>query len=64
MTKKSGWRKIRSAPKDGTHILFWDHGEVFRGCYSIEYEVWYEVNRAGHRYPTHWMPLPEPPEDK
>lgn len=63
----SHWRPIGEAPKDGTRIIVAsdEYGSVW--C-----DVWWEVRpRAGARWtsfvgplrfqPTHWMPLPAPP---
>lgn len=68
------WRPIESAPKDGTLIDLWAecwdaNGKmVFRRIPNCH---WYEdKNRSGWvglysaEYPTHWMPIPEPPEEK
>lgn len=64
------WMPIETAPKDGTDIL------IFEPCsdlcqYNIIYVVHYSdkswVESAGEMYsvfyPTHWMPLPEPPKE-
>lgn len=66
----SKWQLIETAPKDGTWILIYcDSG--------VEKVQWYEIagdgqwersptaeydNECGIDDPTHWMPLPEPPE--
>jgi hypothetical protein len=56
------WRPIAEAPKDGTPVELWAEGRRFANCY------WMAVTRrwidAGGRVskPTHWRPLPDPPE--
>jgi hypothetical protein len=59
------WRDIESAPKDGTHVVAW-LGDVHRVaviCWTLmgNRERWYEPGMGGCT-PTHWMPLPAPPE--
>lgn len=65
---KGEWQPIETAPKDGTWVLCWNKWDgiiVLRhtsrsraGRYSWRGDTgfWY--------VPTHWMPLPEPPEEK
>ena len=60
------WQPIETAPKDGTEVLgylFEDYSPV--PIYYAEGGLsWFcEVT---HRYvtPTHWMPLPQPPESE
>lgn len=61
---KPEWQPISTAPKDGRVILgFWSMEYVetitFRGggwIWSNDGDTW---SRGG---PTHWMPLPSPPE--
>ncbi len=61
----STWKPIGSAPKDGTEIL----ASTINGHVQV---VWWEAYRSsgewfhsddGYTWPTHWMPLPEPPRD-
>jgi len=73
-----GWRKIETAPKDGTEILLYDRNRKNRyiGYWEIQ-----EHNTRPQPYwhncctyrdimyqrtypPTHWQPLPTPPEEK
>lgn len=55
----TNWQPIITAPQDGTEILGWPvEGGVaivyfFMGWCSGDYEA----------DPTHWHPLPNPPED-
>ena len=57
------WRPIETAPKDGTDIL-----TIYRKQCSVRY--WGEGEdgenawqpRIRGVFPTHWMPLPAPPE--
>jgi hypothetical protein len=59
------WNLIFTAPKDGTEIItFWWEGTW--PCMSIAHwdgiqSGWYDGE--WDIYPTHWMPLPEPPAD-
>ncbi|WGR59952.1 DUF551 domain-containing protein [Paracoccus ferrooxidans] len=67
------WQPIETAPRDGTKIDLWTgyneriadsmwlngRGWVFWGTDGFESPGWEKVFPA----PTHWMPLPQPPED-
>ena len=67
-----GWHPIVSAPRDGTRILAIRHGHSIPAV--IAWNVWNDgwgdgpqpdevmpVRMCVHQ-PTHWMPLPVPPE--
>lgn len=62
-----GWRPIESAPRDGTHIMVpgqfsgmeideaqWDEDTNPEGWWSVKLDLPLE--------PTHWQPLPAPPQ--
>ena len=60
----SEWQKVESAPTDGREVL-----AAFRGQFSwvMFIALAHPLSHGGlraDRYakPTHWMPLPEPPE--
>lgn len=68
------WQPIETAPKDGREILcgrFTDEKDKFNGKINVD---WYRQPHHGKGYigwgrfnpkywpPTHWMPLPKPPE--
>jgi hypothetical protein len=71
------WRKIKTAPRDGTAILLgnplWDkpgcdigvqlgYWSHFNGCWQYEGRDALEMNlRDDSEHPTHWQPLPELP---
>lgn len=69
------WQPIDSAPKDESEIILCDEsvGESYSGYFEITPNYWGEIGfqistyrYAGYRenrirHPTHWMPLPEPP---
>lgn len=65
-----GWRPIETAPKDGTAVLVYlAPFEPMQGSYIATYDAWFVGARSiigkqlGDAYtPTHWMPLPAPPE--
>ncbi|MDW9762194.1 DUF551 domain-containing protein [Sinorhizobium meliloti] len=61
------WQPIETAPKDWTDVLLFvpnldsDWRNVCEGYYDAENEVW-ENPMFGAVDPTHWQPLPTPPE--
>lgn len=67
------WQPIETAPKDGTLILGWDT-KVMRGKGAACVMLWarnettqkHEWMNFWNAYrvdgPTHWQPLPQPPE--
>lgn len=73
MTK---WRPIETAPRDGTVLLtfnpdLWVGRVIFdarirMARWSVDADTWYiqGVNSTIPLEPTHWMPLPQPPEDE
>lgn len=72
------WQPIETAPKDGTEILLFEllRGEesmIRAGYWEDQGESIHDVGEAagwsiadsgyiGEIRPTHWMPLPAPPE--
>lgn len=66
--KRPRWQTMENAPRDGTSVLLFapNHGvtigsnsfEVFGGDHSGR---WWVQGGAGWT-PTHWQPLPEPPQ--
>ena len=62
------WQDIRTAPKDGTTVDLWSPKYVrFTGCvwtklYKRNDYQWFQYGTDGYEIePTHWMPLPAPP---
>lgn len=72
----SEWQPIETAPQDGTDILLGYFNEpAYEGAsigYSCEVAFWHAghnkwcgrvlLNAEGPFAPTHWMPLPLPPD--
>lgn len=68
--RASPWQPIETAPKDGTPILAYTpeprciNGEIYALAWCNVYNAWIEA--GGEQWedfnPTHWTPLPEPPE--
>lgn len=68
----SEWRDIATAPRDQTRVLLWgvshDTSEIGRYCTDTDMSgaragwqvLWVDGWRSAN--PSHWMPLPEPPE--
>jgi hypothetical protein len=65
----SEWHPIETAPKDGTPALFchWMSPEqdvlpIASGFWSRLSEGWFSELSGHMMKPTHWMPLPAPPQ--
>ena len=68
------WQPIETAPKDGEAVLLWCPAD--EDWQSFVTSGWYESGIFDRRWyactdeqpmepqPTHWMPLPAPPEIK
>jgi hypothetical protein len=63
------WRPIETAPTDGTNVLlwwpFWCKGRPtigWFGYHGIQQWVAPEALEGDGDGPTHWMPLPSPPQ--
>jgi hypothetical protein len=73
-----GWQPIETAPRDETKVLLWsDGGAVFGSWrvdkgYASKKPMWldesYDDFSCGFASvpldPTHWMPLPQPPNNE
>lgn len=59
-----GWQPIETAPKDGAEILIGWPDDVQIGWWerSRGYFGWHEASSPRTMQPTHWRPLPAPPE--
>jgi hypothetical protein len=62
----SEWQPIETAPKDGTEILAWDGSVRTTAVWWVPGKQWSLVSPGEYAedsevWPTHWMPLPEPP---
>lgn len=73
----SEWKGIDTAPTDGRHVIVavtndppGFPGWVAEAYFDEDAERWYSANTHstdcvdGSLYPSHWMPLPEPPSPK
>jgi Protein of unknown function (DUF551) len=70
----SPWQPIETARKDGTRVLlFCPYGRTWIGVGAWEENLYHNGEKAwttddgesvvlAYDPPTHWMPLPEPPE--
>lgn len=62
-----GWKPLETAPMDGTRVDLWESvtGQRFCNCY-VKDGMWHWRCRPLDRafLPTHWRPLPPPPNDK
>ncbi len=73
----SGWQPIETAPRDRTHVLlgtvgdrdmsvaYWD-GKTWQGAVNgfdaVRYMSDFGTDYLEHECPTHWVPLPPPPQ--
>lgn len=68
------WKDIETAPKDGEHVLlyfpdgYWaDDRDISVGFWGVG-DDWFDSEASSGSmtafgsYPSHWMPLPEPPQ--
>lgn len=62
----SGWQPISTAPKDVRCLIGWRNGAQYTciATYVAHDEMWVGDNGFGCIEPTHWQPLPAPPEAK
>lgn len=63
MTDNAGWQAIASAPKDGTQVLVFD--DTIYSAYYRRFGWFIGFDREDdpiYVEPTHWMPLPPPPD--
>ena len=73
----TGWQPISTAPKDGTLIDLWVINDMGKGhrVPRCDWDSWNDCWRQwpdtdssyndamyDDEHPTHWMPLPSPPE--
>lgn len=59
------WRPIETAPKDGSTVLLFFEALAYpimrSSFWAARHQCWYGVGPGWE--PTHWQPLPEPPEE-
>ena len=60
------WKPIETAPKDDKQVPLWNpdnpHGEwPYMGVWDAIRQAWTVHVDGQIIYPTHWMPLPDPP---
>ena len=55
------WQPIESAPKGETRIIVFDGKTVLMAKWSEKFKDWINLTGVWAIRPTHWMPLPEPP---
>lgn len=68
--RSDGWRDIATWPRtDESHALVCKAGQMFPviACYDVNSDSWVSFNgyyerTNGRLVPTHWQPLPTPPE--
>lgn len=67
------WQPIETAPRDGTSIKMRGRYRALSDGPLIEvdgrydsggYTEGWETDRGAHFNPTHWMPLPDPPNPR
>ena len=66
--KRQMWMPIETVPRDVEILLLAPERSIYIGeCWTDYTEKdeppYFMVLEIGQIYPTHWMPLPEPPKD-
>lgn len=66
-SQTSGWQPIETAPRTNHSLLVWcpERKNIYIVSWRSHTEEWEHfgaLGRALTEYPTHWMPLPEPPD--
>lgn len=65
------WQPIDTAPRDGTFVLVCekDNSAIYEARFM--WDDWYPAMQSDSDeyapmkgYPSHWMPLPEPPQER
>lgn len=56
------WMPIETAPKQ-TDVLVWKKAIGKQAVAEFVDEEWFDDCGALNAKPTHWMPLPQPPQD-
>ena len=60
----SEWQPIETAPRDGKLIVVYTKGIIDIAFWNGPLEYWATFAFYQSKRPTHWMPLPEPPEEE
>jgi len=58
------WHPIASAPEGEFVLVAWSRHPGWRPKVLQRERNWIDEERAVYRPPSHWMPLPAPPEDR
>lgn len=70
------WQPIETAPKDGTEVLGCEEVRITTAGHKVgghvfiahfvkdEFYIGKWISTSGFVQPTHWMPLPTPPNNK
>lgn len=65
-----GWQPIETAPKDGTVFIAFEAGDAYRCNWLEQHDGeghfsagWWDHVNDSFENPTHWMPLPTPPQE-
>ena len=56
------WQPIETAPKDGTKIIVFESGQIMQVAWGGVFGDTWQGFSFFVEYPTHWQPLPTPPE--
>ena len=61
------WQPIKTAPHDRVPVLVYDGGYLDGSdqvVFTATHEGWWKRPGGYLCEPTHWMPLPEPPQEE